>query len=104
MKFGKWVLARSGGMLKKYIWKFAMDIFPSVAATIIGAYIVNHYIAKPASDPPAVSAAAPTQVKKAESATDRSQPKTSESKSVDAGPGDIKAAENSAGAVNSPEP
>ena len=24
--------------------KFAMDIFPSVIATIIGAYIVNHYI------------------------------------------------------------
>ncbi|KWV44432.1 hypothetical protein AS156_24290 [Bradyrhizobium macuxiense] len=31
-----------------YLKKFAMDIFPSVAATIIGAYIVNHYIvAKP---------------------------------------------------------
>src|SRR5205807_2037557 len=32
-----------------YLKKFAMDILPSVAATIIGAYIVNHYItAKPA--------------------------------------------------------
>jgi hypothetical protein len=31
-----------------------MDIFPSVLATIIGAYIVNHYInAKPAADAPA---------------------------------------------------
>ena len=31
--------------------KFALDIFPSVIATIIGAYIVNHYItAKPAPD------------------------------------------------------
>ena len=28
-----------------YLKKFAMDILPSVAATIIGAYIVNHYIA-----------------------------------------------------------
>ena len=28
----------------KYLTKFAMDILPSVAATIIGAYIVNHYI------------------------------------------------------------
>ena len=27
-----------------YLKKFAMDIFPSVAATVIGAYIVNHYI------------------------------------------------------------
>ena len=31
-----------------YLKKFTMDILPSVAATIIGAYIVNHYIvAKP---------------------------------------------------------
>jgi hypothetical protein len=37
----------------KYLSKFAMDILPSVAATIIGAYIVNHYInAKPAADNP----------------------------------------------------
>jgi hypothetical protein len=43
-------------MLKKYISKFAMDIFPSVAATIIGAYIVNHYIAtKPAANTPAAA-------------------------------------------------
>ena len=32
-----------------YLKKFAVDIFPSVAATVIGAYIVNHYIVtKPA--------------------------------------------------------
>src|SRR5258708_15575963 len=31
-------------MLKKCVSKFAMDILPSVTATIIGAYIVNHYI------------------------------------------------------------
>lgn len=38
----------------KYLAKISMDIFPSVLATIIGAYIVNHYInAKPASDVPA---------------------------------------------------
>ena len=38
----------------KYLTKFASDILPSVAATIIGAYIVNHYItSKPASDAPA---------------------------------------------------
>jgi hypothetical protein len=43
-------------MLKKYISKFAMDIFPSVAATIIGAYIVNHYIAtKPGANAPAAA-------------------------------------------------
>jgi hypothetical protein len=36
--------------------KFAMDIFPSVIATIVGAYIVNHYIRPPAGSP--VTAAA----------------------------------------------
>src|SRR6516165_11829543 len=49
----------------KYVTKIAMDIFPSVIATIIGAYIVNHYInAKPANDTPA-AAVAPAQTKKA---------------------------------------
>ena len=39
-----------------YVKKFAMEIVPSVAATIIGAYIVNHYIAaKPAADAPAAA-------------------------------------------------
>ena len=46
-----------------YLKKFALDILPSVAATIIGAYIVNHYIAtKPGADAPlaaALSAADP---------------------------------------------
>ncbi|SDN83840.1 hypothetical protein [Afipia sp. GAS231] len=46
-----------------YLKKFALDILPSVAATIIGAYIVNHYIAtKPGTEAPvaaAVSAADP---------------------------------------------
>ncbi len=28
----------------KYVSKFILDILPSVVATIIGAYIVNHYI------------------------------------------------------------
>ena len=37
----------------KYLAKISMDIFPSVLATIIGAYIVNHYInARPAADTP----------------------------------------------------
>ena len=40
-----------------YLKKFAVDIFPSVAATVIGAYIVNHYIvSKPAADAPAAAA------------------------------------------------
>jgi hypothetical protein len=40
----------------KYISKFTMDILPSLAATIIGAYIVNHYIvAKPGVEAPAAA-------------------------------------------------
>ena len=46
-----------------YLKKFAMDILPSVVATIIGAYVVNHYIvAKPGAEAPvaaAVSSAEP---------------------------------------------
>jgi hypothetical protein len=42
----------------KYLAKISMDILPSVLATIIGAYIVNHYInAKPAADAPAAVSA-----------------------------------------------
>ena len=44
----------------KHVFKFGLDILPSVVATIIGAYIVNHYIAtKPAANAP-VSATAST--------------------------------------------
>jgi hypothetical protein len=38
-----------------YLKKFALDILPSVAATIIGAYIVNHYIASKPETPPGVT-------------------------------------------------
>ncbi|WP_375414741.1 hypothetical protein [uncultured Bradyrhizobium sp.] len=51
-------------MLKKYVSKFTIDILPSVLATIIGAYIVNHYIvAKP--DAPATAVASTPETKKA---------------------------------------
>jgi hypothetical protein len=54
----------------KYVSKFALDILPSVVATIIGAYIVNHYIvAKPADAPAAVSTSDPA----------KADPKASES-------------------------
>ena len=47
-----------------YLKKFAMEIVPSVAATIIGAYIVNHYItAKPASETPAAAEVSTAQPK-----------------------------------------
>lgn len=44
-----------------YLKKFALDILPSVAATIIGAYIVNHYIAtKPGGDATVAAAVSAT--------------------------------------------
>jgi hypothetical protein len=44
----------------KYLTKFAMDVLPSVVATILGAYIVNHYInTKSDADTPAAAVIAP---------------------------------------------
>jgi hypothetical protein len=55
----------------KYVTKFAMDILPSVIATIIGAYIVNHYIVtRPAADAPVAAAVSSADPKKADAADD----------------------------------
>jgi hypothetical protein len=68
--------------------KFAMDIFPSVIATIIGAYIVNHYINnRPPAGPAATAAAVST-----------ADPKKAASRT------DSKPAEKSADLGNTPEP
>jgi hypothetical protein len=52
-------------MLKKYISKFTIDILPSVLATIIGAYIVNHYIVTRPDAPAAAVVSAPEATKAA---------------------------------------
>jgi hypothetical protein len=109
----------------KYLAKISMDIFPSVLATIIGAYIVNHYInAKPAADSPAVAVAPADSKKKgatdvanlpapgvkakgisekavldkpvAEKPADRAADQSAESKPADAKPTDVKPAETAA--------
>ncbi len=62
----------------KYVSKFAMDILPSVAATIIGAYIVNHYIAaKPGTDAPVAAAASSATPKKVDLKVDAKAAETS---------------------------
>src|ERR1700752_1750958 len=81
---GIWARAGVVGMLK-IASKFAMDIFPSVIATILGAYIVNPYIN---SKPEAPTAAAVS------SATPRR----------DAHKSAAKPAEKSADLGNTPEP
>ena len=44
----------------KYLTKFALDVLPSVVATILGAYIVNHHInTKSDTDAPAAAMVAP---------------------------------------------
>ena len=54
-----------------YLKKFAMDILPSVAATIIGAYIVNHYIVtKPGAEIPVAAAVSAADPKPAETTAD----------------------------------
>jgi len=71
----------------KYVSKIALDILPSVFATIIGAYIFNHYIAtKPGTVAP-VSAAVSS-----------AEPKQTDIKS------DAKASEPSADLARIPEP
>src|ERR1700751_1498506 len=52
---------RVAGMLN-YLKKFALDVVPSVVATILGAYIVNHYITakSTAVDAPAAAVASTT--------------------------------------------
>jgi len=46
--------------------KFAIDIIPSVIATIIGAYIVNHYIVSKPTDAPTAAVMSPATPKKAD--------------------------------------
>jgi hypothetical protein len=54
----------------KYVSKLAMDILPSVVATIIGAYIVNHYIvSKPGADAPVAAAVSSIDPKKPDTAS-----------------------------------
>ena len=79
-------------MLKKYVSKFAMDIFPSVAATIIGAYIVNHYIAtKPAVNAPAA-------------AVSTAEPQAEAKPAPEAAKASSKAPETTSDVANLPEP
>ncbi|HKU06750.1 MAG TPA: hypothetical protein VJR30_11840 [Bradyrhizobium sp.] len=62
-----------------YLKKFAVEIVPSVAATVIGAYIVNHYInAKPAADTPkaAVMSTAQPKAGAAKPDADKAEAKT----------------------------
>ncbi len=82
----------------KYLTKLAMEIFPSVVATILGAYIVNHYIVnRPAADAPAAALSA-TEAKRVEAKAD---PKTGAKNDTKI---EAKPAEASTDVANIPEP
>jgi hypothetical protein len=83
----------------KYVSKFVLDVFPSVIATIIGAYIVNHYIVnKPAAEAPVATA-----VSTADPVAD---PKRTDAKAVksDTAKSDIKGSETPSDVATAPEP
>jgi hypothetical protein len=52
-------------MIKKFLSKYILEVIPSILATVVGAYIVTHYInAKPEADKPKASIAAPAETSK----------------------------------------
>jgi hypothetical protein len=80
----------------KYVTKFVSDILPSVIATIIGAYIVNHYIATK----PEAPVAAAVETKKADDGANKAA--KTETKSGDA-PADTASLPEAAKAKSGPE-
>jgi hypothetical protein len=62
----------------KFVSKFTMDILPSVVATIIGAYIVNHYIVtKPGTGGPVAAVLSSVAPKEADVKNDAKRSETS---------------------------
>ncbi len=58
----------------KYVSKFTLDVLPSLLATVIGAYIVNHYIVSKPDAP--VAAATSTANPKADANASKAEPST----------------------------
>jgi hypothetical protein len=81
----------------KYLSKFTLDVLPSLLATVIGAYIVNHYIVNKPDAP--VAAVVSTAEPKAEAkAPEAAKAEAKEAKT------DAKMPETSSDAANMPEP
>lgn len=52
-------------MLKKLFTKYFLEVVPSIVATVVGAYIVTHYVnARPDADKPKAAVTAPAQTSK----------------------------------------
>ncbi|MGJ5176625.1 hypothetical protein ACQR16_06765 [Bradyrhizobium oligotrophicum] len=89
----------------KYLTKFALEIIPSVVATILGAYIVNHYINTRPDAPPstvaAVASAAYAKLTGSKANAPKSPDKAADGAKLDA---DAKPAETSSDVSNVPAP
>jgi hypothetical protein len=55
--------SRDRPVMLKYLFKFVLDILPPVTATVIGAFVVSHYINPPAHSDVAKAAVAATESK-----------------------------------------
>jgi hypothetical protein len=86
--------SRDRPVMLKYLFKFVLDILPPVTATVIGAFVVSHYINPPAhsdvakaavaataieSKPPAES---PSKVATSQATADKQEPASSASEAV----------------------
>src|ERR1700738_2113827 len=88
----------------KYISKFIMDILPSVAATIIGAYVVNHYIApKPGANAPVAAAVSTVEPKKTDAMGAKSDVAKSDVKDSKKPPDVASAPESGTGKKSTPD-
>ncbi len=74
----------------KYLSKFVLEVLPSVVATVVGAYIVAHYI-NPKPDTPKTEVVATVPAPEAKDAADTTG--TVEDKAGEAKPADAKAAD-----------
>ena len=61
-------------MIRKFLSKYILEVIPSIVATVVGAYIVTHYInSKPDADKPKAAVAAPVNPVKDEPAIAKKQ-------------------------------
>ncbi len=78
-------------MIQKFLSKYITEVIPSVVATVLGAYIVTHYVnSKPDADKPAAAASSPaTPVKAVSGAPDKPKPETAKPEAVKAEPAKV---------------
>lgn len=76
-------------MIQKFLMKYFFEVIPSIVATVVGAYIVTHYInSKPDPGKPPATVSAP-----AKAASTPEMAKTTDVKATDVKPTDAKAAD-----------